>query len=109
MRARKNYIKILTHVSQLLKPGGIFVLHELSRRSLWRIIPIKQFQHIEWSLHPTKSEWLGVLSESGFDSVAFKYETPYRLRRIPLIAQLPIAQFFYLPNFTFQAAVPLSR
>lgn len=104
IRARKKYIEIFKHVKSLIKPNGLLLMHEYSRYSLWRILPVKKFKGIEWSLHPTKAEWINVLRNAGFTKeIACEYVSPYKLRNIPFIIKNPIAMFFYFPNFFLRA------
>lgn len=103
IRARKKYIEIFRHVRSLIKPGGFLLMHEYSRHSLWRILPVKKFKGIEWSLHPTKAEWIDVLRNAGFSGITCDYVSPYKLRKISGLIKNPIAMFFYFPNFFLRA------
>jgi cyclopropane fatty-acyl-phospholipid synthase-like methyltransferase len=103
-RAKKKYIEIFKHVKSLIKPNGFLLMHEYSRYSLWRFLPSKKFKGIEWSLHPTKAEWINVLRNAEFTKdITCEYVSPYKLRNISFIIKNPIVMFFYFPNFFLRA------
>lgn len=103
VRAQKKYEEIFYHIKDLLKPDGTLILHEYSRYSIWRFLPNKRYQHIEWSLHPSKSEWFNVLKKTGYKNISTEYRIPYKLRNFKYLAQNGLVMFFYYPSFYIRA------
>jgi cyclopropane fatty-acyl-phospholipid synthase-like methyltransferase len=103
VRARGKYVAIFQHIRKLLRPGGILLMHEYSRLSLWRFVPIRKYRDIEWSLHPTRGEWVRVLRDAGFHSPGARYCAPFKLRAIGPLVKNPVAMFLYYPNFILRA------
>lgn len=102
IRARLKYIKIFEHIRQLLAPNGVLTIFEYSRKSIWKHLPGKRFKEIEWSLHPTRDEWLNVLKSSGYKVQRTKFVVPYKLRKFPFLIN-SISLYFYLSSFYISA------
>jgi cyclopropane fatty-acyl-phospholipid synthase-like methyltransferase len=102
IRARQKYIGIFEHIYQLLKPDGIMTIFDYSRKSIWRHLPSKRFKHIEWSMHPTKAEWLYVIKKAGFNIVRTKFATPHKFRKLPFLIN-SWSLYLYFPSFYITA------
>jgi 2-polyprenyl-3-methyl-5-hydroxy-6-metoxy-1,4-benzoquinol methylase len=102
VRARKKYIEIFGHLKSLLRPEGTLMLREYSRNSIWRYLP-GRYQEVEWSLHPTKGEWLGVLRQAAFRNISYQYSCPYTLRHGAPLVRNPIVQALNYPCFHIRA------
>jgi cyclopropane fatty-acyl-phospholipid synthase-like methyltransferase len=102
-RARRKYDQVFRHIRQLLKPDGCLLLAEYSRLSLWRFAPSHRYTEIEWSLHPTRGEWVRALKHSGFRYVAARYSCPHKLRHLSFAVRNPFVQFLHIPAFYIEA------
>jgi 2-polyprenyl-3-methyl-5-hydroxy-6-metoxy-1,4-benzoquinol methylase len=102
VRARKKYVEIFGHLKSLLRPEGTLLLREYSRYSIWRFLP-GRYQEVEWSLHPTKGEWLRVLRQAAFRNISYQYSCPYTLRVGAAVVRNPIVQALNYPCFHIRA------
>lgn len=100
-RSKREYIQLFTELKRILKPGGTLSIDEYSRLSIWHSSPIKfKWKKIDWYLHPTRSEWLSVIEQSGLIVKQNKYVTPYALRNFKYFFSNSLTQFFMYPHFT---------
>lgn len=102
VRARKKYIEIFGHVKTLLRPEGLLLLREYSRYSIWRFLP-GRYEEVEWSMHPSKGEWLSVLRQAAFRIISCRYSCPYTLRHGAAVVRNPIVQALNYPCFHIRA------
>ena len=103
--ARQGYLSVFIELERLLTPGGVLLIWEYSRRSFWQWSPIKlRYKFIDWELHPTLAEWLGVIKDSGLKIERCEYKVPYAFRNMKLLFSNPVAQFFIYPSFYITAS-----
>jgi SAM-dependent methyltransferase len=98
IRARQKYIKIFQHLYNLNKPNSTLTIFEYSRNSVWRYLPNNKFKDIEWSLHPTKTEWINVIKSAGYKIKVTKFAIPFKLRKFPFLINA-LSLYFYFPSF----------
>lgn len=102
IRARKKYVEIFKHLKGLLKPEGVLLLREYSRYTIWQFLP-GRYDEVEWSLHPSKGEWLRVLRQAGYRNISHRYACPYALRLGAALVRNPIVQALNYPCFHIRA------
>ena len=99
--AQRELLDLLNALKLYLRKDGILVLREMSRINFWRFMPYRwKMSHIDWEIHPTLREWLGLLNQAGFRNVSYSFLTPYFLSTWPsFIVRNRFANFFFSSTF----------
>jgi len=99
-----GYLSIFYELRRLLVPNGILSIWEYSRQSFWRVSPVKwKWKDVDWRLHPTLGEWLSFIRNAGFTLRRCDYKVPYSVRKLEILLQNPLTQFFLYPSFFITA------
>ncbi|MFQ6082772.1 MAG: class I SAM-dependent methyltransferase [Methanosarcinales archaeon] len=99
---KKQWIDLFKNIYLLLKNDGILILGELTRKSIWRFLPLK-YRNIDWKIHPTLSEFLDAIKKAGFLKVDYQYRIPYQLRKFNKILNNYLFGFFVRPSLNIFA------
>lgn len=84
----QRWLEQINEVHRLLKPGGIFIVREISGWNIWNHARIKwHLGHMEWEIHPTLKDFNYVFKHSKFRSVSCQYEVSHKLRRYAKLLQ----------------------
>ena len=102
LTTKNKWINLFCELKRLLKPNGMIVLGEFSRKSIWRYIKLR-YRQIDWELHPTLNEWLLIIKLAGFKEISFKYIVPYKLRHLRPLLSNSTSSFFISPIFNIYA------
>ncbi len=98
LHTKNKWIALFSELKRLLKPNGILILGEFSRKSIWRYIKLR-YRQIDWELHPKLKEWLLVIKLAGFKKISFRYSVPYKLRKLEPLFSNSFSSFFLNPSF----------
>ena len=92
--AIKKYEKIFDKISDLLVPGGQFIISDCSNYNFFPMLRLKNpfVPTIEWEIHHPPTFWYEIMERSGFTDPKISWLSPNRTHNI--------GEFFYF-GFTF--------
>lgn len=113
-QSRAVYRRLLQPVFDLLKPGGMLVVSDVSRHHpylpLVRLGLLRRhpFQpSIEWDKHQPPSVWKSLLESIGFADIRYHWATNWRYPQIPrFLCDNPITAQLYSSQFVLRARKP---
>jgi SAM-dependent methyltransferase len=94
-RERKQYVRTLKEIHNLLSETGILLVSDVGRYNFWNSIGLRfpTCRTIEWDKHQNPDVWKALLATVGFESIEVKWLALYRLRHFKAIVSLkPVAQ-----------------
>jgi SAM-dependent methyltransferase len=106
-----RYCEICRKMHACLKPGGVAIITDASRYSLFALAkPLgirppwqKHRVTVNWRIHQNAGVWKRILRDAGFESVRINYSVPYSLRGITRLLNNPVGNFFYRGRFLIAA------
>ena len=95
-----RWVNQVNEVYRLLKPGGTFILREISSFNFWNHTKLKWYLgQVEWQIHPTLKDFKHVINHSKFKTYKSEYEISYKLKKLSLILQNNVIYGYFLnPN-----------
>lgn len=99
--AADEFVETLRPLRALVREGGMVVVTDVGRRSIWRLLGVEGpwTKHIEWHKHQQPHTWIEIFRRAGFE--------PYDVRWTPLrntgrLTGNRFVQFFTLANFVLR-------
>jgi SAM-dependent methyltransferase len=103
--ARRVYAEILQKIARAMKPGGAFIICNVSQNNFWPMIGRKNpfAPRLDWHLHPTPQTWKRLLRSNGFCDVEVEWPHRYSARRLGPLVTNPLFAFFTDSSFRLVA------
>lgn len=93
------WVDIFKEIDRILKKEGLLVIKEGTRSCIWRFIPLR-LRSFDWKIHPTKREFIKVITCVFPGKITFENVINYRLRKLTAILRRnPIFTFLITPEF----------
>lgn len=104
-RARRVYAEIVQKIARTMKPGGQFIICNVSQNNFWPMIGRKNpfAPGLEWRLHPTPQTWKRLLRSNGFCNVELDWPDRYSARRLGPLVTNPLFAFLTDSEFRLVA------
>jgi SAM-dependent methyltransferase len=109
--ARKSYEKAFARFYRLLRPGGVLLLTDYSRRNVWTLLqkvfgpkfrgPLTRV--IDWQMHQHPRTWKIRAEETGFSRTDLWWRVYQPLKHIPWLADNRAFAYFSFASFVFSA------
>lgn len=90
---RKQYIKTLSTIHDLLTDTGTLLISDVGRFNFWNSIGLRfpACRTIEWNKHQNPDVWKPLLVDAGFASLVVKWLPMYRFRHFTVLFSRKIA------------------
>jgi SAM-dependent methyltransferase len=109
--ARASYERAFAGFYRMLRPGGVLLLTDYSRRNVWTLLQ-KAFgpsfrgpltRVIDWQMHQHPRTWKQLAEASGFSATRLWWRVYQQLRRVPWVADNRFFAYFSYAAFAFSA------
>jgi SAM-dependent methyltransferase len=109
--ARASYEKAFAGFYRILRPGGVLLLTDYSRRNVWTLLQ-KAFgprfrgpltRVIDWQMHQHPRTWKLLARDTGFERTDLWWRVYQPLKHMPWLADNRIFAYFTFASFVFSA------
>lgn len=106
-----NYLRVARRIHGLLAPGGAFIATDACRHGFFTLA--RRFgirrpwrwkkSGVDWRHHQNPGTWRSIFREAGFSKVVVRYPVPYPFRRMAMVVDTALVNFFLKGAFILRA------